>query len=283
MSNLTIRKIPFSFEGAAFIWNPANPHASILMNKISFFAIGFERYICRAMRDAEPLIEDPVVLDEARDFRAQESLHSQVHRKHVKALIARYPGLQGALDRVVAAFDDLYEAEPLAFHLGYVGGLESVFTPLFGMLLDHRDILFGGGDARVASMFIWHFFEEIEHRSSGLIVYDEVVGRHFYRIRNYRRYMAHSRSLFDALDAEFRMHVDDVPRDLFSVPAVSLPLRSRLRSLAGVVAAQLPWHDPTRARLPDYYHEWKARYDAGEDVRQIYGARTALPQASMAA
>ncbi len=124
------------------------------------------------MRDAEPLIKDPAVLEEARTFRAQEAIHSMAHRKHVKALIARYPGLQIALDRLVAHFDALYEAKDLKYHLAYAGGLESIFTPSFTLLLDNRDVLFGGGDARVASLLIWHFCEEIEHRSSALNVYN---------------------------------------------------------------------------------------------------------------
>lgn len=34
---------------------------------------------------------------------------------------------------------------------------------------------FAPGDARVASLFMWHFVEEIEHRSSAPILYDAVV------------------------------------------------------------------------------------------------------------
>jgi len=38
------------------------------------------------------LITEPTVLDEARDFRVQEQIHSQVHRKHCKTLIAQKSG-----------------------------------------------------------------------------------------------------------------------------------------------------------------------------------------------
>jgi predicted metal-dependent hydrolase len=91
MIDLKVRRIPFDFEGVDFIWNKNNPEFAITMNKLSFFAVGFEKYICQAMRDAEPLITDPRVLQEARDFRAQEGLHSSAHRKHCKALIAQTP------------------------------------------------------------------------------------------------------------------------------------------------------------------------------------------------
>lgn len=284
MSDLKLRRIPFTFEGVDFIWNRDNPVFSILMNKISFFAIGFEKYICQVVRDAEPLIKDPEVLAEARAFRAQESIHSFAHRKHVKALIERYPGLQNTLDRVVGDFDALYEEQSLKFHLGYVGGLESVFTPLFRMLIDHRDVLFEKGDARVASLFLWHFFEEIEHRSSGLMIYDEVVGNYLYRIRNYRRYMRHANGLFEMMDDEFIKHVPDVPASYYKMKTNHpLPLRSRIRSFVGMMAAQLPWHNPVHEKLPDYFWEWSKRYDDGEDMSRTCGTQEASAPALVAA
>ncbi|RVT90281.1 metal-dependent hydrolase [Sphingomonas crocodyli] len=274
MTDLKLRKIPFVFDDVAFIWNPQDPGFSVMMNKISFLAVGFEKYICRAVQDAEARITDPAVLAEAKAFRAQESIHSLAHKKHLKALIRRYPGLQETLDKVVASYDELYEAHPLEFHLGYVGGLESVFTPFFKLLIDHRDKLFAGGDTRVASLMLWHFCEEIEHRSSGLIIYDHVVGRYLYRIANYRRYMAHSGGLFKMMGEEFVRHIDDVPADILlrNKSDQTLPFKARMQSLAGVLAAQLPWHDPVHEALPDYFAEWTGRYDRGEDMTRTYGA-----------
>ena len=84
----------FTFDGVAFLWNPEDPGFSIAMNKVSFYAIGFEKYICLAMQEVEKRITDPAVLEEARAFRAQEALHSTAHRKHVRALIEQHPQLQ---------------------------------------------------------------------------------------------------------------------------------------------------------------------------------------------
>ena len=53
MTDLKIRRIPFSFEGVAFVWNPNAPGFSVAMNTLSFFAVGFEKYICQVMQDAE--------------------------------------------------------------------------------------------------------------------------------------------------------------------------------------------------------------------------------------
>lgn len=51
MTDLKIRRIPFAFDDVPFMWNPQNPGFSMAMNILSFYAIGFEKYICRAMQD----------------------------------------------------------------------------------------------------------------------------------------------------------------------------------------------------------------------------------------
>ncbi|RYE70560.1 MAG: metal-dependent hydrolase [Rhizobiaceae bacterium] len=276
MTELKIRRIPFSFEGVAFLWNPQNPAFSVAMNKLSFFAIGFEKYICQAMQDAEQLISDPAVLAEARAFRAQEGIHANAHKRHVKALIKQYPGLQVALDKTIESYDNLYAAKPLEYHLAYIGGLESIFTPSFKLLLDHRHLLFKDGDARVASLLLWHFCEEIEHRSSGLEVYNHVVGKYLFRVGNFKKFMGHVREVTDMLGEEFQKHVPGLTDDLFdpkSTSSIKLPAMAKLRSTYGILMSQMPWHNPDHQALPDYFQIWSEQYDRGDDMTQTYGVR----------
>ena len=275
MTDLKIRRIPFSFEGVPFIWNPANPGFSIAMNKLSFFAIGFEKYICDAIQAAEPLIKDPAILAETKAFRAQEGIHSNAHRRHVKALIKQYPALQEALDKTIASYDALFAAHPLEYHLAYIGGLESIFTPSFKLLLDHRHLLFEGGDARVASLLLWHFCEEIEHRSSGLVIYNHLVGKYFYRVGNFKKFMGHVKEVTDMLGEEFKKHVPGVTDEMleFKSKEAKLPTMAKLRSSYGILMSQMPWHNPDHQPLPDYFQEWSDKYDAGEDMTQTYGVR----------
>lgn len=275
MTDLKIRRIPFSFENVPFIWNPENPGFSIAMNKLSFFAIGFEKYICQAMQDAEKLIKDKAVLAEAQAFRAQEGIHSNAHRRHVKALIAQYPGLQTALDKTIESYDRLYASKPLDYHLAYIGGLESIFTPSFKLLLDHRHLLFQGGDARVASLLVWHFCEEIEHRSSGLTIYNHLVGKYLFRVGNFKGFMRHVKEVTDMLGNEFKEHVPGLTDEMmeFKSKSSKLPTMAKLRSSYGILMSQMPWHNPDHQVLPNYFQEWSDRYDRGEDMTQTYGVR----------
>ena len=270
MSNLTIKQIDWQFDEPEFYFNPTNRPFSAFMNNIGFMAVGLERYFCKAMKDAEKLIADPAVLEECRMFNRQEMVHSKAHYRHCKALIAKYPGLQEALDRGIEMFDELYERESLKYPLSYMGGLESAFTPLFGTIIDHRDVLFGG-DSAVSSLFLWHFCEEIEHRSSAITVYNHVIGEHIYRMRNIKPMMAHGRDVTLVLQEIFRREVPGWDTDEYYLTwSQALPAWTRRKMGWKILASQLPWYNHETQRLPAYFAEWNRRYEAGEDMRLAY-------------
>ena len=170
MSELEVRRPKFDFsEDVPWAWNPTNPGFSFFMNATSIIAICFEQMIVAAVQEAKPLITDPAVAAEATAFLRQEAQHSSTHRKHVTALIDRYPGLQQTFDAAMASFEELTATKSLEFRLAYIADLEATFTPSFKLMLDNEETLFRPGDERVASLFIWHFVEEVEHRSSALV------------------------------------------------------------------------------------------------------------------
>ncbi len=268
MSDLVLRRIPFNFDDVEFVWNPGNPTFSMMMNAVTFQAIGFEKYMCLAMRDAEAVITDPAVLEEARLFRAQESVHSNAHRVHVKALVGRYPGLQDVLDESVAGFEALYASEDLPFHLAYAANIEATFTPLFGTIIENRDALFSGGDPRIAALMLWHFCEEIEHRNSALKIYNHVVGDRFYRTKQLKKVFGHIGANAAKINAGFRKHVPEIPESAHqsAVKALPIPFAHKARLILGILESQTPWHNAEKSRVPAYYKTWRGRYEQGQDM-----------------
>ena len=213
MTTLEVRRPKFDFTGdVPWEWNPANPQFSFFMNATSMIAICFEQFLVAAVQEAKPLINDPEVAAEATAFLRQEAQHSSTHRKHVAALIKRYPGLQQTFDAAMASFDDVTNTTPLKFRLAYIADLEATFTPSFKMMLDNEATLFRPGDDRVASLLLWHFVEEVEHRSSALVIYDAAVGDSWYRIRAlpriFRHLIAVTRIIADGVNA----HVPEADR-----------------------------------------------------------------------
>ncbi len=303
MTDLHVRKMNFAFADyeVLFFWNEQNPAFSAMANAVSFLAIGFEKMIVRTITEMKSQLTDPVVADEADAFMRQEGQHSTAHRQHARGLIDHYPRLQETLDQVVEAFDRLCAETSIDYRLAYTADLEATFTPVFKLMLDHDDVLFAPGDDRVASLFLWHFVEEVEHRSSALIIFDAAVGRDTYRMRVAPSVFKHVLEVLAIACEGFNEHVplEDRKIDAMSMFARhrrkqtwrrrlpfldytdygpmprafdDLPLREQLIALVGVVRSQLPRHNPAHENLPALAGVWFRRYDEGYDVTRWYTA-----------
>ncbi|MDR3648634.1 MAG: metal-dependent hydrolase [Acidimicrobiales bacterium] len=299
MSQLTVRSPKFHIdETVPFQWQPANPSFGLFGNVFTFLAIAFERYIVSATRQAEPYFTNPVVAEEADLFVRQEAQHARAHRAHAKAMIAGYPGLEGTYAAANAAYDELLEREDVEFHLAYVACLEATFTPLFKMVLDHRRQLFEGSDERVGTMLLWHFVEEIEHRSSALVIHHDVTPDRSYRVRKAPKVLEHVSRIYKLVLAGFEEHVPIEDR-LISTQLVSpsglylSELRNRIGlrggfgnypSMLGHVPGrdlgtmlwretkgQMPRHDPAHEPLPAWAERWHEAFNSGADVTTYEG------------
>lgn len=311
MTSLKIRRIPFEFDGdVPYLWNPDNPEFAVMCNGVGVLAIAFEKFVVASLKQAMPLITDDAVREEADAFMRQEGQHARMHRKHVAALTARYPGVQDVLDEAVASFDELLDTRPIEFNLAYTADLEAMFTPLFKVFLDHHETLYAPGDDRVASLFMWHFVEEVEHRSSALTIYRHVVGSETYRFRMLPRIMRHVRATYAHAVLGFARVIPAEDQWIDSTRAlpsrmwrreigVRLPwVRDRviqdghgtalqdattgelLRMAWGLLRSQTPGHDPEHQPLPRFAVEWHDAYEGGRDVSNWYAAKAAAERAA---
>lgn len=287
MTTLHVRRPPFAFDGdIPFCWNPENPAFSLLMNAVGIIAIAFERYIVTATRQAIPFITDPAVAAEAEAFLRQEAQHASSHRLHMKALCRSYPGLQQTIDRACACYDERLLTKPLKYHLAYAADLEATFTPTFKLWLDHEEQLFRPGDERVASLFLWHFVEEIEHRGSALLIYRSVVGSEAYRLSVLPSVARHIFRLLRVIieginthvpfehrkvDADFLLPTKRTSRSVDPMACVSSS--ARRETLWRFLASQVPHHDPEHQPLPRFADLWLERHARGEDVVRWYSSQ----------
>lgn len=305
MTDVRFRRMRFDVdETVPFQWNTANPASGLMANMISFIAVGFERYIVLAVREALGCITDADLRAEAEVFLAQESQHSAAHRRHVNGLIAQHPGLSDVLARVVTSYEALHRREPLRFHLAYIASLEATFPPLFTFMIENRDRLYQG-DTRVASLFLWHYVEEIEHRSSAEIIFDGVGGDRWYRLRMLPRSMTHVAGISKVIAEGFQSAVPSADMGVAAEAATGaiwrtealartpilrrlfppryptmfadIPTRRLLTLIGGLLRSQLPTHHPGDLRTPAWFHTWMDSYDAGEDMAHFYGAGARAP------
>ncbi|MFZ2239015.1 MAG: metal-dependent hydrolase [Gordonia amarae] len=301
MATLEVRRIPFEFgDDVPFVWNPRNVAFSTFMNVVSVYAVAFEQMIVAAVREAIPLIDDDEVAREATEFLRQEAQHSACHRRHLKALVRHYPGLRQTFDDVIASFEEITATKSLNYRLAYIADLEATFTPFFKLLLDNEGVLFRPGDDRVSSLLLWHFVEEVEHRSSALVIYDAVVDDDWYRVRVLpsiaRHLLTAARIVADGMNehvpfAERGMDAHDIkpalsmrtallsripglaPKTAPVMPALGeIPWREKLAGGLRVMLSQTPFHDPAKEPLPAFADTWFERYRRGDDVAHWYGS-----------
>lgn len=312
MTALVVRRLRWEFDDTVpFMWQPANPNFGIFCNVFTFIAVPFEKYIIKAMRDAQDRFDgSPEIAAEADAFLRQEGQHAAAHRQHMSALVAQYPGLQRAYDEATRAFDQLIDSHPVEFHAAYIANLEATFTPLFKVVLDNRDSLFAGSDRRVASLMTWHFVEEIEHRSSGLLLYRHLSPDPWYRVKKIRDTFRH----IGDVAGEIARIIDEVvpfeergasARDLMSIGLLvdefkyRGPGGGRRRSRRGggptmfqavatgelvrmawrLALSQAPNHDPGEQPLPAWADTWMAEYARGTDMTSFAESCGARPTA----
>lgn len=304
MTELVVRKIRWEFDDTVpFMWQPASPNFGIFCNVFTFIAVPFERYIIKALRQAQDRFdESPEVAAEADAFLRQEGQHAAAHRKHMTALVAQYPGLERAYDDATRAFDRLIDDHPVEFHAAYIANLEATFTPLFKVVLDNRDSLFAGSNQRVASLMTWHFVEEIEHRSSGLILYRHLSQVPWYRVKRIRDTFRH----IGDVAADIARTIDAVvpfeergasAQELMSIALLvdefkyrgpgagrrrarrtgcptmfnSVPTGDLAKMVWRLALSQAPNHEPGEQPLPAWADTWMAEYARGTEMTTFAG------------
>jgi predicted metal-dependent hydrolase len=178
------RRVPFQYRrDTALHWNPGRPEFSQMVNAASLAMPYLEPYLIKTMREARPLIRDPALAEELDLYCRQEAAHFQAHRKFNEELKALRPETIGKIEDVLANdYAKFGRERSLRFNLAYAEGFESMALALGHMLINDRAYLFGGAESSVASLVLWHFVEEIEHKNVAFDVFAHVSGSYVWRI-----------------------------------------------------------------------------------------------------
>ena len=151
------------------------------------------------------------------------------------------------------------------FNLAYAAGFECMALGVGHWLVNEREYLFGQSDTRVASLILWHFVEEIEHKSVTLDVYNAVYGDYFYRI--YGLFYAtlhiikHSRRAYKIM-----LKKDGLWNNLRSRWRLTkMILRFYKNMFTHIVDCCLPKHDPQAIEDPAWSVAWIKRHNDGDE------------------
>jgi predicted metal-dependent hydrolase len=182
-SRMQVRGVPFSFGSANSHWNPARPEFSQIVNAGSLAMPYLEPYLIRSMRAARAQITDPRLQKELDLYVKQEASHYKKHRQFNDTLrAAGYQCIDKLEETLAADYQHLEEKRSLRFNLAYAEGFEAMALAIGHMLIDERVHLFGDSDPAVASLILWHFVEEIEHKNVAYDVLHHLHPGYFLRI-----------------------------------------------------------------------------------------------------
>lgn len=262
---ILVRKVPFAFPADFHPhWHADEPVISQLVNGTSILLPYMEPFIIDAIREASKHVTDPDLQQEARAWIGQESQHFMQHHRFNAVLIANgYPQLRAREKEIEQEYDELRK-RPLKYQIAYTAGFETMALSIARTILTQREYLFRGADPAVASLWLWHVVEEIEHKNLAFDVYQHVYGDYWYRVYGMLAAMIHLTQMVrgsymvllkaDGLWGKWKTR--------WAIKKFALRLFGA--ALPGILRHALPWHHPSRVSDPAWMKEWVALYDKGE-------------------
>lgn len=181
---MTVRRVPFEFaRSGAGQWHRERPEFSHIVNAASLAMPYLEPYLIASMRKARPLIDSPSLQKELDHYVAQEATHYRQHRRFNDTLSeAGYACVAHIEEALARDYKRLGDEKSLRFNLAYAEGFESMALVIGHMLINDREYLFANSDSAVASLVLWHFVEEIEHKNVAFDVFHHLYGSYVWRM-----------------------------------------------------------------------------------------------------
>jgi len=267
-SRMSIRRVPFRYsENTTAHWNGDKPEFSQLVNAASLAMPFLEPYLVKIMREARPAITDPALREDLDLYIVQEATHSRQHKKFNETIAAAgYSSVEVLEGKLASDYRNLGEKRSLRFNLAYAEGFEAMALAVGHMLIEERVYLFGDSDSSVASLVLWHFVEEIEHKNVAFDVFHHLHGGYFWRMVGLFYATGHifrrTRQGYSALLKE-----DGLWGNFASRWRLAKQLARIFKNLIPkMLRICLPGYHPSKIKDPRWAESWTALYDRDREA-----------------
>ncbi len=187
MHDLTIRRLHVDLaQPFARHWCGGDAFRTAFCNALSMsFPVGEQFFIdsVRAGMTLLPAEKKARFEAEARGFIGQEATHRRIHDLF-NGHLARQ-GLDNAWERRGIARFAAMQGLDARHKLGITAATEHLTAILSEWALAHPQAC-ASDDARLTTMWQWHFSEELEHKSTAFDIYLAIGGDHAWRVRYFR-------------------------------------------------------------------------------------------------
>ncbi|MGH7894612.1 MAG: metal-dependent hydrolase [Candidatus Binatia bacterium] len=164
---VTLRRPGFDFEGLEHevprAWHPAGIGATAFLEALSVMAPAVESFFIEDARHLLPRIVNDAQRAEIDAFLRQEAVHANMHAAFNRLLTRWGVPVDASADfvlRWLAIVD--WTSRDLRSAVATAG---EHFLGAIGNAILSRPELFDGVDPRIARLFRWHGYEEVEHKA----------------------------------------------------------------------------------------------------------------------
>lgn len=146
-------------------WNRGEPFATHFMNALSSVFPPGEAFFVKSVLHYRDQIDDPELLARVRGFAGQEGQHSHQHDRHLDLLISQgYTGLIRR-NRIVDWMMQWSLRRMPKASLAGTAALEHLTALLARRMLSEPERWTREMDPQMAPLWLWHAFEEAEHKA----------------------------------------------------------------------------------------------------------------------
>lgn len=262
---MIIRRMNFPYpEGLRGWWNSSRPEFSHMVNSGSLAMPFLEPYLIDVMKQARTRITDPRLQHDVDQYIAQESTHFRQHQQFNRRLADMgYRAVAEHEARLKADYEALGKTRSLTFNIAYAEGFEAMGLCVGHMLVEDRAYLFGDADPAVSSLILWHFVEEIEHKTVTYDVFKALDGRYVWRI--YGLLYATTHIFFRAWQGYRALLIEDGRwfniRNRLVVYGLLARMFSRL--VPKLLRILKPGYDPRQVKDPSWVTAWWRMHQEG--------------------
>ncbi len=277
---MTVRRMRFPYGDAPKAhWNKAKPEFSHIANGASLAMPYLEPYLIETMKKAKEKITDPELLKDVDLYIAQEATHFRQHQQWNKRLADMgYASVPAHEKQLKEDYDAFAANRSFTFNIAYAEGFEAMGLTVGHMLVEDREYLLGNADPAVASMLLWHFVEEIEHKTVTFDVFKALDGRYSWRI--YGLLYATTHIFFRTWQAYRQMLIEDGRWYHMSNRLTLYRLLARMfgKLLPRLARILKPSYDPRQVEDPAWIKEWWRQYkDGAVGLGELDTARLSEP------